>query len=181
MSPKNDNQQPEAKPGVTVNIPHDREQTPSAPSTAPPLPQLEPLPVRPINITDTVPTPPPTTPVVPPVLQHEFHEHEGRRWPVVLVYTALAFLVAVAVVFAGRWVYQKVTQKPKPAPTAGNNQGQAPAPPASSQPITPSPSGQPGTGGELPNNGPGDVAAIFVGTALVVGGLHFLYSLRKRS
>src|SRR3989344_1738130 len=105
MSPKKDNQELEAKPDVTVNIPHEQERTPRAPATAPPLPQLEPLPVRPINITDNVPTPPPVVPVVPPLLQHEFHEHEGRRWPVILIYTFLAFLVALLVVFAGRCVY----------------------------------------------------------------------------
>lgn len=181
MSPKNYNQEPEAKPDVTVDIPHERHQTPPAPTTAPPLPQLEPLPVRPINITDNVPTTPPAAPVVPPVLQHEFYEHEGRRWPVILIYTSLAFLVALMVVFAGRWIYRITTHQPaqttKPE-TSDSNKLPA-APPADSnsgatQSTTP-------TTGQLPNNGPGDVVAIFVGTVLVVGGLHFLYTLRKQN
>ena len=181
MSPKNYNQEPEAEPDVTVNIPHERYQRPPAPPTAPPLPQLEPLPVRPINITDNVPSPPPAVPVVPPVSPHEFHEHEGRRWPVILIFTSLAFLVALLVVFAGRWIYRKTTHQPaqttKPE-TSDSNKLPA-APPANSnsgttQNTTP-------TNGQLPNNGPGDVIAIFVGTAFVVGGLHFLYTLRKQN
>lgn len=183
MSPKNYNQEPEAEPDVTVDIPHERHQTPPAPTTAPPLPQLEPLPVRPINITDNAPTPLPAAPVVPPVPVplHEFHEHKERRWPVILMYSVLAFLVALLVVFAGRWIYRKTTHQPaqttKPE-TSDSNKLPA-APPANSnsgttQSTTP-------TTIQLPNNGPGDVVAIFVGTALVVGGLHFLYNLRKQN
>ena len=98
----------------------------------------------------------------------------------VALYIILALLVATVVVFAGRWIYQQITDK-KPAPPAGTGQGQAPAPPEPTQPTTPSPGGQPSAGGQLPNNGPGDVVALFVGTAIVVGGLHYLYSLRRQS
>lgn len=185
MSPKHDNQEHEAKPDVTVDIPHERHQTPPAPATAPPLPAIEPLPIRPINITDNAPTPPPVTPVEPPVLQHEFHEYEGRRWPVILIYIILAFLAAVAIVFAGRWIYHKTTHqtakttKPEAADTSklpaappGNNS--ANTNPSTTKSTTP-------TNGQLPNNGPSDVVAIFVGTALAVGGLHFIYTLRKQN
>lgn len=184
MSPRNYDQEPKAKPDVTVDIPHERYQKPPAPATAPPLPEPEPLPIRPINITDNVPTPPPTIPVAPPVLQHELHEHEGRRWPVILVYALLAFLVAVAVVFAGRWVYRKATNHT--AKTTSTNQGSVPTAPTANAPANNPPSGAssnqtpPSTNSQLPNNGPGDVMAIFVGTALAVGGLHYLYGLRKQ-
>lgn len=190
MSPKNDNQEPEAKPDVTVDIPHERHQTPPAPATAPPLPELEPLPIRPIKITDNIPSPPLVAPVVPPVSAYEFHKHEGRRWPTIIIFFVLALVVAALVVFGGSWVYKKITGSDtkliKPAP-AGQNQT-PPVPPA----ATTQPSGSvggPGTNqtptpaqnSQLPNNGPGDVVALFVGTALVVGGLHFLYSLRKQN
>lgn len=185
MGPRNNNQETKDKPDVTVDIPHERYQKPPAPATAPPLPEPEPLPVRPINITDNAPEPQPTTPAVPPVPLHEFHEQEGRRWPVILVYTLLAFLVAVAVVFAGRWVYRKATHQT--TKTTSTNQGGVPAAPTASAPANNPPSGASSnqtptsTNVQLPNNGPGDVIAIFVGTALAVGGLHFLYALRRQN
>jgi len=187
MSPKNDNQEPDAKPDVTVDIPHDEKRTPSAPASAPPLPAPEPLPTRPINITDNVSTPPP---VVPPISPAEFHEHQGRRWPAILMYLILALLVAALVVFAGRWIYRSAThQSSKTNKPASSNQSRTPSlPPATSQtPATGAGStqsqttGQPAANSQLPNNGPGDVVAIFIGTALAVGGLHFLYNLRKQN
>lgn len=191
MSPKNDNHDPEAKPDVTVDIPHERHQTPSAPATAPPLPQLEPLPIRPIVITDNVPTPPPATPAMPPVSPPEFHEHQGRRWPVILIYTSLAFLVAVAIVFAGRWIYRKTTHqatKTTKPETSDSNKLPATPPTGNQQPssgsVTNNPApgaGQSQTTSQLPNNGPGDVVAIFVGTSILIGGAHFIYNLRKQN
>ena len=183
MNPREDNQENEAKPDVSVDIPHGEKPASPAPTSAPPLPELEPLPQPP---TDTnVPTPPP----IPPASQYEFHEHEDRRWPVVLMYIILAFLVAAAIVFAGRWVYDKLTgSKAQPTPTTTEQtqgQGTAPSPPASSSPSSPEAGANQNvpvaTSGQLPNNGPGDVIAIFVGTAAIVGGLHFIYSLRKKS
>lgn len=191
MSPKTDNQDPSVGPDVTVDIPHEPDQTPPVPTAAPPLPEFEPLPVRPINITDNVPPSPPVVPDMPPALQHEFHEHEGRHWPVIVMYTGLAFLVALLVVFAGRWVYRKTTHQP--AKTTKPEAAES-----SKLPVaTPSGSQQPSSGGttsspapgasqsqkpsQLPNNGPGDVVAIFVGAALVAGGLHFLYTLRRQN
>jgi hypothetical protein len=183
MSPRNNNQEPEAKPDVTVDIPHERHQTPPAPTTAPPLPVIEPLPIRPINITDNIPTPPAAAPVELPVLQHEFHEREGRRWPVILIYTVLAFLVAVAVVFAGRWIYHKTThQTTKTTKPEAADTSKLPAVPSGSTSANTNPSTTQNTtpaSGQLPNNGPGDVVAIFVGTALAVSGLHYIYTLRR--
>ncbi len=203
MSPKTDNQEPEAKPDVTVDIPHDEKQTPPAPATAPPLPELEPLPIRPINITDNVSTPPPVVPVVPLVSPDEFHEHEGRRWPVILMYIVLAFLVALLVVFAGRWIYRKTAhQSSKVNKPVSTNQGQAPAAPPTTTQNPPTGSNnsnsnssasnstfgagknqtvQTTPAGQLPNNGPGDVIALFVGTTLAIAGLHFIYNLRKQN
>ncbi|MBI2009361.1 hypothetical protein HYS84_03030 [Candidatus Saccharibacteria bacterium] len=169
MSPREDSRNQPDTPETEVQITHEEKEAP--PVTAPPLPIVEP------------PTPevPPERPVIPPPIPPEdFYEEEKRRWPMVVLYVILALLVATAVVFAGRWIYQQITDnKPKPAPPAGTGQGQAPAPPEPAQPTTPSPGGQPAAGGQLPNNGPGDVVALFVGTTIVVGGLHYLYSLRR--
>ncbi|GEM_PF-529427 len=194
MSPRNDNQESEAKPGVSVDISHDEKPTPPAPATAPPLPELEPLPPRPINIIDNPTPPPPVVPAVPPISPHEFHEHEGRRWPVILIYTVLAFLVALLVVFAGRWIYRKSTHhtsKPittqgnvPPAPTTSNQkqgQGTNPTSGAGQNQTTQTTPQTAANNTQLPNNGPGDVVAIFIGTALAVGGLHYIYSLRRQA
>lgn len=125
-------------------------------------------------------TPPPITP--PPTI-HEFEETQGRRWPMVVAFIILAFLVALAVVFAGRWLYNILTDK-KPTPPPSNN---VPAPPNNpNKPTTPAPAPTPTPtptpqATQLPNNGPGSVLAIFVGTAVVIGGLHFLYNLRRQN
>ena len=189
MSPREDNQETEAKPGVTVDIPHGQKPTPPAPTSAPPLPELEPLSQPPADI--SVPTPPPALPQVPQYEYHdEYHEHEGRRWPVVLMYVVLAFLVAATIVFTGRWVYQKVSNnnaKPASPTTTPQTQGQgaASSPPADPLPSSPAASANQNVpvaiNGQLPNNGPGDVLAIFVGTAVLIGGVHFIYNLRKKS
>ena len=188
MSPKNNNQEREAKPDVTVNIPHDEKQTPPAPVTAPPLPDLEPLPTRPISITDNLTTPP-AAPVIPPVSPDEFYEHEGRRWPVILMYIVLAFAVALLVVFAGRWVYHKTTHRTAKTtkPETSDSNKLPPTPPTSNQqPSSGGTTSSPASGtsqnqttSQLPNNGPGDVVAIFVGTTLGFGGLHYIYTLRR--
>lgn len=185
MSPRSDNQESEAQPDVAVDIPHGEKPTPAAPTSAPPLPELEPLPHPPADT--NVPTPPPA---LPPIPQYEFHESEERRWPAVLMYIVLAFLVAAAIVFAGRWVYDKLTDnKAQPAAPATTEQtqgqGTTPAPPAAPAPSSPAAGANQNrpvaSNGQLPNNGPGDVIAIFVGTAAVIGGLHFIYARRQKS
>lgn len=122
-------------------------------------------------------------------------EHHERRWLKLFVYILMALAFAVLVVFAGRWIYHKVTHK-KPQTTvqpAGNN---TPQPPANTNNQTANnSSGSTGsnngssssnsgstsqsTPSELPNNGPGDVVALFLGTAAIVGGLHFVIDLRR--
>lgn len=177
MSPRDDNRDLQDKPDVTVDIPHGEK--PAPPTTAPPLPVVEP-PTPEIPPAKSTANLPPERPAIPPPIPPEdFYEEESRRWPMVVLYIVLALLVATAVVFTGRWIYQKVTDN-KPAPPAGTSQGQAPAPPTEQKPTpTPAPGAGTSQGGQLPNNGPGDVVALFVGTALVVGGLHFIYNLRR--
>ena len=122
-------------------------------------------------------------------------EHRERRWLMLIVYFLMALAVAILVVFGGRWLYRTVAHKNKPAtttqqtsnPPAGGTPQQPTASP--STPTTPTPTPQQGTpaprpttqASQLPNNGPGDVLAIFVGTALAVGGLHYILTLRRSS
>jgi cytoskeletal protein RodZ len=73
----------------------------------------------------------------------------GRRWVSLIIYLVLALLVATMVVFAGRWVYHKVSNNSGPAPTTvtpiGTNQGaKTPSPttppPSNSNSASPVPS-----------------------------------------
>lgn len=135
------------------------------------------------------------------VSQVEFNQPSERRWPLLLAYLLAAVLVALILVFGGRWVYRKVTNnEPAPAPNpvqpAGTNLpaqpdtsresgGSSPSPSPTPTPSTPS-SPNPGTNqnptppsGQLPNNGPGDVIALFVGTSLAAAALHYIVSLRR--
>lgn len=91
---------------------------------------------------------------------HEYHEVEEtatRRWPVILAYLWAAFLVAVVVVFGGRWVYNSINDDVKKSggqvatkESSGKSNGAVivPASPGNgkvSQPK-PKPSAMPGTG-----------------------------------
>lgn len=157
---------------------------------------------EPVETTENKPAA--TAPLIPPPVVHEFHERPGRRWPVVIGYLLAALLVAIAVVYLARWIYHKVSpaNKPLSIPASNVSGNPPPSPPAtpsqtpaanSQSPGSGSSSGlssntgqsgqtstrQSGASGQLPNSGPGDVVAIFVGVSLIFGGLHFLYGLRR--
>ena len=138
-------------------------------------------------------------------------ESTAKRWVTLLIYIVLALAVAVLVVLAGRWVYHKVhnTSGSNPVPVApqGTSQGVI-SPNDTNKSQSGSSSGSSGSGGSksnnsnstnntnnsggttarpspspdnLPNNGPGDVAALFVGSSLVASGLHYIVSQRRAS
>lgn len=193
MSPKTDNQNQSEAPETEVRIPHDKDQKP--PAAAPPLVPTEPP--EPPSPRPPLPTPsPPEQPeqvkiqpqqvTVVPEFHEDVQELQGRRWPVLIMYFGLALAVAVLVVFGGRWVYKQITgNESKPTPPSPTGQGAPPTPAPTPAPAAPTPSvsqnqtAQPTPSGQLPNNGPGEVAAIFVGTAIIVGGLHYLIGLRR--
>ncbi|MBI4034684.1 hypothetical protein HY380_02170 [Candidatus Saccharibacteria bacterium] len=139
-------------------------------------------------------TPPPLTvqtlpskvsagePVSDQGLSHEFHQHEGRRWPAIAAYLVAALIVAALIVLGTRAIYQAVTDN-EPAPTPANN---VPEPPSGEETKKPGnrTAGQPSTGATpgtavVPNTGPGNTVAIFTAVAIVSGGLHYLYQLRR--
>lgn len=141
-------------------------------------------------------TPEPAVEPTPPVTIEDIaslEERRGRRWLMLIVYFLMALAVAILVVFGGRWAYRAITDKDKKPPTteqpSGSGTQPAPtAPPAaptptptptpSPSPTTPTPPSSPQTT-QLPDNGPGNIAILFVGVALVTGGLHYIYSLRR--
>jgi cytoskeletal protein RodZ len=128
----------------------------------------------------------------------------GRRLVSLIIYIVLALVVAALVVLAGRWVYHRVSNNSGPAPTTiapkGVKQGvttptpspstktpaytnPAPTPPPSSSSggaKNPAPTTSPTpTPTALPNNGPGEAVALFLGTSFVAAFLHFTIKLRK--
>jgi hypothetical protein len=159
-----------------------------------------------------------------PDSQIEYRDNDGgRRLVTLIIYIVLALVVATLVVFAGRWVYHKVSNNSGPAPTTVSpqsiNQGNktttpspasktpsmASTPPPSSY-TTPPPSPTPNkstspspsssstkktagttapsttpTPTSLPNNGPGEIIAIFIGTSFMAALLHFTTALFRSS
>lgn len=136
----------------------------------------------------------PTPASAPPLTVEDItslEERHERRWLVLIFYFLMALAIAILVVFGGRWVYRAITHKNKPTTThqpAGNNVPQQPtAPSTPTTPTTPTTTPQQGTTApsqtsqtsRLPDNGPGNIASIFIGTAVIVGGLHYMISLRR--
>lgn len=138
---------------------------------------------------DTPKTTPPTTP--PPIITQVRTRDEGRQWVMLLVYLLIALVVAAGVVLGGRWVYNKVRNEPAQETTATSNK--VPEPPATSgnqssassqKPANrPSPSPTPGQASQddrIADTGPGETVAIFISVSVVVAGLHYIVSLRRR-
>jgi cytoskeletal protein RodZ len=136
-------------------------------------------------------------------------ESSARRWVSLIVYLVLALVVATLVVLAGRWVYHRFSNDSGPAPTTiapqGTKQGVStptptpspttktpttytnPTPPsptsggakkATPTPTSPNTTPSP-TPTALPNNGPGEAVALFLGVSFVSAFAHFIYKLRK--
>lgn len=134
-----------------------------------------------------------------PESQVEYRESSNaKRWLTLLIYIVVALAVAVLVVLAGRWLYHQVhdTSSPNPAPVApkSTDQGKKAAPNSSSgsKPGSNQSGGSKSGGtssnngnkpapspGALPNNGPGDVIALFIGSSLAAAGLHYAIALRR--
>jgi hypothetical protein len=113
---------------------------------------------------------------------------EGRSWPLLALYGVAALLIAVGIVFGARAIYHHSKNKNGPTITQPSDTTKAPSQTSLTTPST----NQPSTGsnttnnsasssssGNLPNNGPGSVAAVFVGTSLLAGGLHYIITLRR--
>jgi uncharacterized membrane protein YraQ (UPF0718 family) len=99
--------------------------------------------------------------------------HSSRNWLLLAAYFLAGLIVAVGVVFAARYIYQQTRDEEKKPVTANNTP--APQPSADGTPSTPpSPQNRPPTPSTLPNNGPENVAALFVLSSIAAGGVHYM-------
>lgn len=120
-------------------------------------------------------------------------EH-GQAWLRLLAAILIGLVLVVLLVLLARWIYHKshhavqtpVTTSQKSgaqsnlkATPGGQTQTTTPTPQPSSN-NTSNSSTSSGTT-QITNTGPGNVAAIFVGTSLAAAGLHFIVSLRRQS
>jgi hypothetical protein len=128
--------------------------------------------------------------------------HREARWLHLFLYIITALIFAFFFVLAGRWVYHKAHRSSSVNVTPASNH--VPTPPGSKAPSSSTsntqnsqPSGsstagttnnptspsttpaQPPKSTPLPNSGPGDTVAIFIGTSLLIGGTHFIVSLYR--
>jgi|SRR5581483_7720779 len=136
-----------------------------------------------------------------PIIEGTATRQRGEaRWVHVLLYIIVSLIFAFFLVLGGRWLYHKThhANKVTPAPASNNvpsepqsskpntskqqaNSNVTKTAPSTTKPTTPNP--QPSTQssnntGKLPNNGPGNVIGIFVGTSLAVATLHYILSSR---
>ena len=127
----------------------------------------------------------------------EFRGSSARRWLRRLLYGLAAIAVVVLLAWLGRGIYNRIkrdeppTVRPTPASTAAKVPAQPSKESSASKPPTaqnkksgganqakPSPPA-PGPGA-LPNNGPGEVVALFAFSSLAAAGLHHVVvSLRR--
>jgi cytoskeletal protein RodZ len=124
-----------------------------------------------------------------PGSQVDYNDSSGaRQWIMLALYILMALVVAILVVMAARWIYHKVhdTNGPNPTPVAPQVVAPVPeAPPKKSPspaPVTPRSSSSHSTTANpstIPNNGPGDVVALFAGVSLAAAGLHYAFVLKR--
>jgi hypothetical protein len=100
------------------------------------------------------------------------------------IYILVALAFAILVVLFGRWVYHRIHKSNQPAPST-NQTNVTPATPSTPQNQSPNPNPNTSQSNPQPtqvaNTGPGNVIALFVGTAILVGGIHFVLSVRRAS
>jgi len=110
----------------------------------------------------------------PPAVTHEFHEFEGRRWPLIVLHLLAALIIATSVVYLGRWIYRSSVHTTKtPGKLKNISLKQTSQSPSGSQPAANSATNN------LPNNGPGNLVAVFGVTAASAGSLHYVIKRRR--
>jgi hypothetical protein len=123
----------------------------------------------------------------------EKSEH-GQSIVRILASILVGLILIVLIVLLARWIYHKAHHAsettPPPSttlkvPSNTSNKNTGASRPSSGTPQTASPNNSPNppasssTNQQLTNTGPGDIAAIFVGTTLAAAGLHYILSLRR--
>ncbi len=91
-------------------------------------------------------------------------------------------IIAFLLVLLARWIYHATHNSNSPNTTT-SQKSPASSPnkkTASNQPAANNQSSSPAGGNsQITNTGPGDVAAVFVGSSLAAAGLHFIWSVRR--
>lgn len=118
----------------------------------------------------------------------------GRQWLRIVALILLAAVIIFLLVLLARWIYHEVhggtqtktgtSQEQKKGQSGNSSSGASDqGSPAALPGGTSGGANNSNTGSNnqasLPNNGPGDVAAIFVGASLAAAGLHYIVSLRR--
>lgn len=121
----------------------------------------------------------------------------GLAWLRALSMILVAIILVVLIVLFARWVYHKAhhsdiqtkpatSQQQSGASSSSTEQGQSSGGSSSNNSSSSSPTNTnntpPSSGNtpnQLPNNGPGNVAAVFVGTSLAAAGLHYVITSRR--
>ncbi len=106
-----------------------------------------------------------------------------------LIRFVIALVVLVLLIFIGRQIHHYFfvdDKNTKPAPTTTSTTGPGTEattnrPSGSSSSSTSNRRSSSSTTASLPNNGPGDVLAIFVGAVVLSGGLHFWLTARRQA
>jgi cytoskeletal protein RodZ len=128
------------------------------------------------------------------ILPVEKSEH-GQSIVRILASILVGLILIVLIVLLARWIYHKAhhasenvppsTTLKVPASSSKPTNNNAQPQPGTGTPPTASPNNasNPPTGSntQITNTGPGDVAAIFVGTTLAAAGLHYILNVRKFS
>lgn len=121
----------------------------------------------------------------------EFEVRVPRRLPLLLLYIFLAILVAILVVFGGRAIYRHYHNKSSTnVKTVPANTKELPKEPGSNK--SNGTSGSTATNNSsnknninksnnaaLPNSGPGNIMAIFVGSTAIAGGVHYVVQKQR--
>jgi hypothetical protein len=110
----------------------------------------------------------------------------GRNWLPLVLYFIGAMIVALILVLGARAIYHSAHKK-KSGNTTSTSQSSAPQTqqhaPNSGQPKSSNQqntkNNPPATPNSLPNNGPGNVIALFIGTSLAAAGLHYVITVRR--
>jgi cytoskeletal protein RodZ len=124
-------------------------------------------------------------------------EYESRNWLRIAGLAVLAIVAVVLIMLAARWLYRAISNNDEPSktntsqttPTTTTQQNQSGTSQSTTSTSQVQGSTSSGTSSStssasattLPNNGPGDTAAIFLGSVVVAATIHYGLGLRRQN